>query len=140
VKLFIHSWLRQCRVLLSVISLAGCFSACSYTNSADDLAPCNLPATVSYQLDVLPILKQQCYRCHQADKYKVLTSNTLNMEDFGSLKYYATPSNGRNNVSYLVGNIRHDEGFNPMPDDGGKLSDCDIALIKAWVDAGAPNN
>ncbi len=139
-KLFIHSLFRQRGAFLFVLSLAGCLSACSYTNSADDLTPCNLPATVSYQVDVLPILKQQCYRCHRADKYKVLTSNTLNMEDFGSLKYYATPANGRNNVSYLVGNIRHDAGFNPMPDDGGKLSDCDIALIKAWVDAGAPNN
>lgn len=115
-------------------------SACSYTNSADTITPCDLPLTVSYQANVLPILKQQCYRCHSADKYKVLTSNTLNMEDFAALKYYATPANGRNNVSYLVGNIRHDEGFVKMPYDGGKLSDCEIATIKAWVDAGALSN
>ena len=115
-------------------------SACSYTNSADTITPCDLPLTVSYQANVLPILKQQCYRCHSADKYKVLTSNTLNMEDFAALKYYATPANGRNNVSYLVGNIRHDEGFVKMPYDGGKLSDCESATIKAWVDAGALSN
>lgn len=27
-----------------------------------------------------------------------------------------------------------------MPPVGAKLSDCDIAIIKRWVDAGAPNN
>ena len=126
--------------MLAATVASSCLSACSYTNSADTVTPCNLPLTVSYQANVLPILQQQCYRCHSADKYKVLTSSTLNMEDFASLKYYATPANGRNNVSYLVGNIRHDDGFVKMPYDGGKLSDCEIATIQAWVDAGALSN
>jgi hypothetical protein len=95
---------------------------------------------VSYQAHILPILREQCYSCHSADKYKTETSSTLNMEDFASLKYYATPANGRDNVSYLIGNIRHAPGFQPMPKDGQKLSACEIALIQAWVDAGAPEN
>lgn len=139
-KLITFSWLRRSGAVLAASALACCFSACSYTNSAEAPVPCNLPQTVSYQFDVLPILKLQCYRCHSADKYKVLTSNTLNMEDFAALKNFSTPANGRNNVSYLVGNIRHDEGFVAMPYDGGKLSDCEIALITAWVDSGAPQN
>jgi hypothetical protein len=140
VKLITPSLIRRRATILVASAMACCLSACSYTNSADTPTPCNLPQTVSYQVDVLPILKQQCYRCHSADKYKVLTSNTLNMEDFPSLKYYATPANGRDNVSYLVGNIRHDDGFVKMPSDGGKLADCEITIIKAWVDAGALNN
>jgi hypothetical protein len=28
----------------------------------------------------------------------------------------------------------------PMPYDGGKLNDCQIATIKAWADAGALDN
>jgi hypothetical protein len=140
VKLITSSKIWYSMTAVVAIALASLLSACSYTNSADTLTPCNLPQTVSYQVDVLPILKQQCYRCHSADKYKVLSSSTLNMEDFSSLKYYATPANGRNNISYLVGNIRHDSGFIPMPYDGGKLSDCEIATIQAWVDAGALSN
>jgi hypothetical protein len=140
VKLITFTWIRKNGAILVALATASYLSACSYTNSADTITPCDLPQTVSYQVDVLPILKQQCYRCHSADKYKVLTSNTLNMEDFAALKYYATPANGRDNVSYLVGNIRHDEGFIKMPYDGGKLSDCEIATIKAWVDAGALSN
>ncbi|RZJ89131.1 MAG: hypothetical protein EOO60_10360 [Hymenobacter sp.] len=136
----ITSWIRWSSAVLVATVAGSSLFACSYTNSADTITPCNLPLTVSYQANVLPILKQQCYRCHSADKYKVLTSNTLNMEDFAALQYYATPANGRNNVSYLVGNIRHDPGFVAMPYDGGKLSDCEIATIKAWVDAGALSN
>jgi hypothetical protein len=122
------------------IALAGVSAACSYTNSYEPPAPCNLPTTVSYQTHVLPILVQNCYSCHSAQNYKSLTSNTLNMEDFTQVKFYASPANGLNNVSYMVGNIRHDPGFVAMPNNGNKLPDCDIALIKAWVDAGAPNN
>lgn len=130
--------LHQLGAILLVTAVAGWLSACSYTYEPP--RPCDLPATVSYQAHILPILKEQCYSCHSADKYKAETSSTLNMEDFASLKYYATPANGRDNVSYLVGNIRHAPGFQPMPRDGQKLSACEIALIQAWVDAGAPNN
>ena len=122
------------------VALAGVSAACSYTNSYEPPAPCNLPATVSYQVHVLPILVQQCYSCHSAQNYKSLTSNTFNMEDFTQVQFYSNPANGRNNVSYMVGNIRHDAGFVAMPYGGGKVSDCDIALIKAWVEAGARNN
>lgn len=62
------------------------------------------------------------------------------MDDFKQVHYYAQPTNGVNGVAYLVGNIRHDAGFNAMPQGGGKLTDCQIAIIKAWVDAGAPSN
>lgn len=123
-----------------VLVIASALTACSYTNAYETPTPCNLPATVSYQTHVLPILVQNCYSCHSAQNYQALSSKTFNMEDFTQVKYYATPANGINNVSYLVGNIRHDPGFVAMPYAGGKISDCDIALIKAWVDAGAPSN
>lgn len=135
----IYSLYRSAALGLAV-ALAGASAACSYTNSYEPPAPCNLPATVSYQVHVLPILTKNCYSCHSAQNYKTLTSNTFNMEDFTQVKYYANPANGINNVSYLVGNIRHDAGFVPMPGNGGKISDCEIATIKAWVDAGAPSN
>jgi hypothetical protein len=40
----------------------------------------------------------------------------------------------------LMGVITHANGFPQMPKGGNKLSDCNIAKIKKWVDAGAPNN
>jgi mono/diheme cytochrome c family protein len=123
-----------------VLGLGSLLAACSYTNAYEAPAPCNLPTTVSYQMHVLPILTKNCYSCHSAQNYK--SQNSLfNMESRAEMLYYTNPANGINNVSFMVGNIRHDSGgFQPMPKDNDKLSECDIALIKAWVDAGAPNN
>ncbi len=123
------------------IGLVTLLSACSYTNASDTPpTPCALPQTVSYQNNVLPILKEDCYSCHNAKDYQTLTSGTLNMEDFSQLHEYTLTSNGHNNTSFLIGNIRHDPGFVAMPYGGGKLDDCEIATIEAWVNAGAPQN
>lgn len=117
-------------------------SACSYTRIVP--SPCATPVVVSYQTDVLPILKQNCYRCHDAAHYQGPTSagtrGVLNMENFAQLQSNSLPASGRNGVSNIVGNIRHDPGFVAMPFDGGKLNDCDIAIIESWARAGAPNN
>jgi hypothetical protein len=40
----------------------------------------------------------------------------------------------------LFGAITHASGFVAMPKDAGKMSQCDIDKVKAWIDAGAPNN
>jgi hypothetical protein len=40
----------------------------------------------------------------------------------------------------LYGTISHSAGFLPMPQNGNKLSDCNITKIRLWVADGAPNN
>jgi cytochrome c5 len=40
----------------------------------------------------------------------------------------------------LFGAINHFSGFIAMPKDAGKMSQCDIDKVKAWIDAGALNN
>ena len=61
------------------------------------------------------------------------------MESFASISQWTTPA--VNGVSYMVGSISHTPGFITMPYDGvGNLDACQIATIKAWVNAGAPNN
>jgi mono/diheme cytochrome c family protein len=91
-------------------------------------------------MDVLPILKANCYSCHSANEYQVNSGGTLNMEKFSELKAYTQVASGHGDVSALLGNIRQEPGFNPMPQGGGKLDDCKIAIIKAWIDQGAPQN
>jgi hypothetical protein len=139
VKFFTFILTRWWAIVLagSAVSL---LSACSYTNGYEAPAPCNLPETVTYQLDVLPILVRNCYSCHSANEYQVGSSGTLNMEKFSELKAYTTAASGHGDVSALLGNIRQDPGFNAMPQGGGKLTECEIALIKAWIDQGAPQN
>lgn len=134
------SILARWRAALLASSVLGLLSACSYTNGYEAPSPCNLPQQVTYQLDVLPILKANCYRCHSVDKYQASSSGTLNMEKFSELQAYTQSGSGHDGIPTLLGNIRHDPGFVPMPYDGGKLADCEIAIIKAWIDQGAPQN
>jgi hypothetical protein len=132
-------------VILSGIVLLG---ACSYTHESIPEPTCpSVPKLVSYQDDVLPILKDDCYRCHSAANYNNPydpsnpngSNGALNMESFAALKTWTQTAGGAE--SYIVGSIKHLPGYNKMPYDGTPGPEpCEIAIIKAWVDAGAPNN
>lgn len=40
----------------------------------------------------------------------------------------------------LYGTITYANGYSPMPEGMGRLSDCQIAIIKKWIDNNTPNN
>lgn len=84
-----------------------------------------------YMADVVPILNANCYRCHGA------TTNSgsfgIVLEGYANLKPYAESGT-------LIGVITHANGFTPMPEDGGKLSDCNINKIRSWIANGMQNN
>ncbi|WP_157886897.1 hypothetical protein [Hymenobacter sp. PAMC 26628] len=40
----------------------------------------------------------------------------------------------------LLGTTSHAPGFPPMPQGAPQLATCDLAQLRAWVAAGAPNN
>jgi hypothetical protein len=44
------------------------------------------------------------------------------------------------NSGRLLGAIRHESGFLPMPQNASKLPSCDISKIEQWILDGAPNN
>jgi len=110
---------------ITIAALAGCV----YDKKEVVTIPCNIPASVTYARQVQPILSTNCYRCHST------ASNIAGilLDNYANLKVYA--QNGK-----LYGVITHASGFRPMPDDGGKIDDCSIATIKAWIDAGTPEN
>ena len=105
-------------------------SACTNYNE-EELYPkigCEV-GTVTYALTVKPILEQNCYSCHATG----VASGGIILDTYTEVSKPAL--NGR-----LIGAINHSPGFKPMPQGGNKLPACDIARIKAWVQAGAPNN
>ena len=57
----------------------------------------------------------------------------FSLSDYSSVKEKVT--DGR-----LFGAINHSPGFIAMPENAAKMSQCDINKVKAWIDAGAPNN
>lgn len=88
-------------------------------------------SNMTYMTNVVPILQQNCYRCHGS------TTNSgsfgLVLEGYNNIRPYAESGT-------LIGVISHAQGYVPMPEDGGKLSDCDINKIRSWISHGIQNN
>ena len=81
---------------------------------------------IKYGADILPIITANCYSCHANG----IVNGDVSLDGYANLKNQANNGN-------LVGVITHASGYPPMPDNGGKLSDCEINKIKAWIAAGA---
>lgn len=111
---------------ISAFAIAGCYydkedllynSACDTTN-------------VTYSSTITGILNSYgCKSCHSGAS----ASGNINLETYANVK--ARVTDGK-----LFGAINHSAGFTPMPDGSAKMNSCDINKVKAWIDAGAPNN
>ena len=119
--------------LITKILLAGCIAiiASCYYDSEEDLygaTQCNT-TNLSYVANIMPIIERNCYACHSA------AANTANVTLEGHSNLMVHVNSGR-----LLGAIRHEPGFTPMPQGASKLIDCDIAKIEQWIADGGPNN
>lgn len=90
---------------------------------------CDTTNVVKYSTTVLPIITASCYSCHGG----LFPSGAIRLDTYADLRTNAL--NGK-----LYGTITHNGSYPIMPRDAPKLSDCKIASIKKWIDAGAPNN
>ncbi|MDE2804640.1 MAG: hypothetical protein OXN18_05765 [Gemmatimonadota bacterium] len=98
--------------------------------------------TVSFAEDILPIFRQRCAECHGAEDEngEVRTEVSLNLlnyervmmgSEFGTVIEAGDPAN-----SFLLDMITD----GTMPETGDPVPEEEIALIRAWIEAGAPNN
>src|SRR5688572_26647595 len=90
-----------------------------------------------FEKKVRPVLAEQCYKCHGADKQKAdlrLDSReaVLKGADTGPVLVPGDPTK-----SSLIKSIRH-EGDSPMPEKAPKMPDDQIAALTEWVKLGAP--
>lgn len=107
------------------------FASCYYDNEEDlypDTSNCET-TDVSYNQDVLILLQDNCYVCHAA----AINLGNITLEGYDKVKVYV--DNGS-----LLGAIKHQNGFSPMPQGTAQLQVCDIALIEAWIADGALDN
>ncbi len=111
------------------------FISSCYYDKADLLyggntGPCTDSAgTVSYAQKVVPLLQQYCYSCHTGN----FPSGNQLMGTYTADK--AMAMNGM-----LYGTIAHASGYSPMPQGMAKMTNCQIAVIKKWIDSGTLNN
>jgi hypothetical protein len=85
--------------------------------------------TVSYSQKVVPLFQQYCYSCHNGS----FPSGNIAMGTYATDK--AIGANGK-----LYGSIIHGSGYSPMPKGMSKWTNCQIAIIKKWIDEGMQNN
>lgn len=86
-------------------------------------------SNVTFAASVQPILQTYCNGCHTGSA----PSGGIDYSTYAGTR--PTALNGK-----LLGSVQHASGYVAMPQNANKLSACNISIIKAWVDAGAPNN
>lgn len=108
-------WLGSCSKE-SADRLAGNSASCDTTN-------------VSYSKQVLPILQDDCYTCHQGNN----SFSGIDLSNFAILQAHV--QNGD-----LKSAVTHTGTVTPMPYQLPMLPSCEVNTIVAWVDQGALNN
>ncbi len=84
---------------------------------------------VTFSGNVWPMIEMNCYGCHSGAQ----PSGNISLADYNAVVLQANNGN-------LFGAINHDSGFQPMPKNAPKLSDCKIEYVKIWIEDGTPNN
>ena len=113
-------------IVLIVVSLSSC-----YYNNEEDLTgviACDISA-VKYSTDVAKIMDDYCNACHSTDQKQ----GKVILDSYSQVATYV--KNGK-----LMGSIQHKFGYSAMPKNAGRMNNCSIATIKAWIDKGYPND
>jgi hypothetical protein len=119
---------RKILILSAIVTFI--VSSCYY-HKEDVLYGTNCDTTnVTYSSTIKTLLNNYgCLGCHIGGN----PPGGINLETYPNVKTMI--DNGR-----LYGAITHSPGFRPMPDGAAQMSPCDINKVKAWINAGAPNN
>ncbi len=89
---------------------------------------CNT-SNVTLSNAVKPILDTYCKGCHSGTR----PSGGINLTTYTGIR--ATALDGS-----LLGTIRHDNGYAPMPPSGTRLTTCQVSIISQWIAQGAKND
>ncbi len=84
---------------------------------------------VTFSGSVWPIIQTYCLGCHNGGS----SGGGISLRNYSEVA--ASANSGK-----LLGSIRYDAGYSPMPKYGQKLSDCKISEIRIWIEDGTPNN
>ena len=127
---------RSVRVFLQLasIGLAILFALALPVLWGRDIATAQSTAPVqssklSFDGDIAPVFNKYCTGCHSGSA----PPNGVDLTTYSGVSQVALSG-------LLYGVVAHLPGFDPMPKGSGILSDCEIAQIREWVDAGALDN
>lgn len=111
-------------VLAAMVVLVWNFSACT-KDQVPVIEVLDCPDTVSFAVDVLPVMQNECFGCHAPGN-----STGYTFTDHASIASQSTA---------IIGAMRGD-GYDLMPEGGPALPDSVIQKIRCWVQQGKLNN
>ncbi|MEK6262741.1 MAG: DUF1549 domain-containing protein, partial [Planctomycetota bacterium] len=95
-------------------------------------------ADIDFAHEVVPVLKQHCGKCHTGDQKKGgLSFNTRETTLVGGESGKVVVS-GKSAESELIQRLTSDDPDVKMPPEGPRVPAEQVALLKAWIDAGLP--
>jgi uncharacterized membrane protein len=86
-------------------------------------------ANVKYSTHILPLIQNACQGCHSGAS----PGGGINLATYAGVK--AIADNGK-----FFGSISFLSGYSQMPKNGSKLTDCQITMVKIWINQGSPQN
>jgi hypothetical protein len=119
--------------LIGTLLILTLLNSCYY-DKEDQLYPssgiCDTSIPATYTAVIVPMLQQYCYSCHGGT---ATLGGGIPMGTYSSDKAMAL--NGS-----LYGSITHASSYSAMPKGGNKLTACQLAKVKQWIDGGSLNN
>jgi hypothetical protein len=112
-----------------VVFVLGLFN-CYYDNEEAlyGIEQCSTDS-VTYVATIAPIIQNNCISCHSQS----VNSGGVTLETYAQVR-------SRADDGVLLGVVAHSSGFSPMPKNSPKLSECNIAAIRQWIEDGSLNN
>jgi len=136
------SFFRQPSGCAVALALLVALSGCDTTTGPEPPPP--PVATVSFSADIQPLFASRCAPCHAGNRETSgvnLASHANTLASIGTQYGEATVRPGDADGSSLIDKIEADPQFGSrMPQGQAPLSDAEIAQVRAWIDAGAPDN
>ena len=121
-------------ILILGLSLSGC-----YYDTEEELYPDSGKTTtcdttnVRYSVEVKTILDAKCNStaCHGGSS----NPSGIPLDNYANVKAYLDVEKAQ-----LISSIVQDGNASNMPKNASKLVDCDINMIKTWINKGYPEN
>ncbi|MFC5456176.1 c-type cytochrome domain-containing protein [Prosthecobacter fluviatilis] len=96
-------------------------------------------SAVDFKSQVAPIFRNKCYACHSVTKKvkgKLALDDDKLPEQIGAGKNII-PGQGAQSTMYVNCTLPNDDGDVMPPEGKNRLTDAELATLKAWIDEGA---
>ena len=104
--------------------IVACKTAKTTTTNTEKKPDCSSQMALSYAADIKPIFENQCNNCHSnggRGGYDFTIADDVNR----------AAKNGA-----LLGAVKHQSGYDPMPARAPKLDDMTISKLECWINNG----